>query len=70
MAATVTREGTDYYGKLTTVNLGFEREEFAVGFRKKDTELCEKVNKKLSELKDNGFISELAKKYNISDALI
>lgn len=70
LAATVTKPGSDYYNKLVTVNLGFEKEQFAVGFRKSDTELQKKVNEKLSELKANGFISKLAAKYNISDAVV
>ncbi len=69
-AGNITKEGSDYYNKLKIVELGFEKEQFAIGFRKADTELCNKVNNKLKELKDNGYTLELAEKYNIADALI
>ncbi len=69
MARTLTAEGSDYYGRLSAVDLGFEAEEFAVGFRKEDTELCQKVNAQLKILADNGFIRELAKKYGIENLL-
>lgn len=70
MAKTLTAEGSDYYGTLTAVDLGFEPEEYAIGFGKKDTELCNKVNEQLKKLKESGFIKELAQKYDIENLLI
>jgi polar amino acid transport system substrate-binding protein len=42
-------------------------EQYAVGFRKGDDELCEIVNKDLQELANNGTVAELAEKYEIAD---
>lgn len=69
MARTLTSEGSDYYGVLTAVDLGFAPEEYAVGFRKEDTELCAKVNEQLKALKESGFIRELAQKYGVANLL-
>ncbi len=69
MAKTLTSEGSDYYGTLVAVDLGFEVEEYAVGFRKGDTELCAKVNAQLKTLTENGFILELARKYGVANLL-
>lgn len=69
MARTLTSEGSDYYGVLAAVDLGFAPEEYAVGFRKEDTELCAKVNGQLKALKESGFIRELAQKYGVANLL-
>lgn len=42
-------------------------EQYAIGFRKGDTELCDAVNKDLQELTNNGKVQELAEKYEIAD---
>jgi polar amino acid transport system substrate-binding protein len=42
-------------------------EQYAVGFRKGDDELCEIVNKDLQELANDGTVAELAEKYEIAD---
>jgi polar amino acid transport system substrate-binding protein len=42
-------------------------EQYAVGFRKGDDELCEIVNKDLQELANNGTVAVLAEKYEIAD---
>lgn len=70
MAKTLTAAGSDYYGTLTAVDLGFAPEEYAVGFRKEDTELCAKVNRELEALRASGFIRELAQKYGVENLLI
>lgn len=70
MAKTLTAEGSDYFGKLTMVDLGFEKEEFAIAFRKSDSKLCWNVNKKINELKKDGTIKALAEKYNIENLLV
>ena len=38
-------------------------EQYAIGFRKDDTELCEKVNAALDALAENGKADEIAQKY-------
>ncbi len=41
-----------------------EEEEYAIGFRKKnDTELCEKVNDILAEMKKDGSLGEISTKW-------
>lgn len=44
-------------------------EQYAVGFKKGNTELCDIVNKDLEELTNNGTVAELAEKYDISDLI-
>lgn len=69
MARTLTSEGSDYYGTLVMVDLGFEAEEFAIGFRKADTKLCTSVNGLLATYRTDGTIAQLAKKYGIENLL-
>lgn len=45
-------------------------EQYGVGFKKGNTELRDKVNESLKELKKNGKFDELAKKYEIADMMI
>ena len=42
-------------------NLGSEQ--YGIGFRKDDTELCEKVNAALKALAEDGTVAEIAAKY-------
>jgi len=42
-------------------------EQYGIGFKKGNTELCEKVEKALTTLKENGKFDELAKKYGLED---
>ncbi len=42
-------------------------EQYAVGFKKGNTELCDTVNKDLEQLTEDGTVAELAEKYDISD---
>lgn len=42
----------------------FETEEYAIAVKKGNTELLEKINATLKEMKDNGEIDALAEKYN------
>ncbi len=70
MAKTLTAEGSSYYGKLEMVDIGFEKEEYAIAFRKEDTELCNSVNAKLKEYTASGYMKELATKYKIENLLV
>ncbi len=71
MAQSLTLSPTsDYFGKLKMVDLGFEKEEFAIAFRKSDSKLCWEVNKKLNELKKDGTILALATKYGVLNLLV
>lgn len=62
MAQVMVGEGTSYTD-LTFVDVGFELEEFGIGFRKNDTELKDKVENAIKTLKDNGTFDKLMKKY-------
>lgn len=42
-------------------------EEYAIGFKKGNQELCDIVNADLQKLADDGTVAELAEKYEISD---
>lgn len=42
-------------------------EQYAVGFKKGNTELCDTVNKDLEQLTEDGTVAKLAEKYEISD---
>ncbi len=42
-------------------------EQYAIGFRKGDQELCDIVNADLQELANDGTVAELAEKYEIAD---
>ena len=64
MAQASTAEGTSYekYGyaiELTT-------EEYGIGFRLKDAELLDAVNKAIEELANEGKMAELAEKYDLA----
>lgn len=62
MAKVLVGSGTSY-SDLTYVDVGFDVEQFGIGFRKNDSKTCEKVEKTLQELKDDGTIQELMEKY-------
>jgi polar amino acid transport system substrate-binding protein len=60
----------DYYlkqaGKLDAYNIssvGFKNENFAVGARKGDKELVDKINEAFKELQDKGKYAEISKKW-------
>lgn len=52
---------------LTILPEGLEKEEYAIGFRKGDQELRDKVQETLSELKADGTIAEISTKWFGSD---
>ena len=58
--------GKGDYTDLTYVDIGFASEDFAVGFRKEDTQLCEQINEILAKYKEDGTIEALAEKYGVS----
>lgn len=55
----ITSNNKDY--KVLSDALG--EEEYAIGFRKNDTELCEKVNDILTEIKKDGSLGEISTKW-------
>ena len=44
-------------------------EQFAIGFRKEDTELCKKINKVMAEMKSDGRFKKIADKYGLGDLI-
>lgn len=54
------------YTDLMYVDVGFASEDFAVGFRKEDTELCDRINELLAKYKQDGTIAELGEKYGVA----
>ena len=42
-------------------------EQYAIGFKKGNQELCDIVNKDLKKLTEDGTVAKLAEKYEISD---
>ena len=64
MAKTMTGEGTDY-ADLTFIEVDFPVEEYGIGFRKADTELCNKINAKIAQYKTDGTFDAWLVKYFI-----
>lgn len=62
MAQSMTGEGTSY-ADIGYKKIGFAEEQYGVGVRKEDTELCDKINEALAELKEDGTLDELYQKY-------
>ena len=62
-------EGSDYTN-LEIWN-GFEEfgDNFALGFRKDDVELCQKINNIMAEMKADGRMKAIAEKYGLGDLL-
>ena len=58
--------GTGDYKDLTFVDVGFAEEEFAVGFRKSDSELCSQIDDLLAKYATDGTIAGLKEKYGIN----
>ena len=49
---------------------GLAEEEYAIGFRKQDTELSSKVNEILSEMKKDGSLAEISTRWFGEDITI
>jgi polar amino acid transport system substrate-binding protein len=62
MAKAMTGAGTDY-ANLTFVEVDFPIEEYGIGFRSEDTELCTKVNQLIAKYKTDGTFDSLMRKY-------
>lgn len=62
MAKTMTGAGTDY-ADLTYVVVDFPVEEYGIGFRKSDAELCQKVNDLIEKYKADGTFDAWLAKY-------
>ncbi len=58
--------GTGNYQDLTYVDVGFDPEYFAVGFKKDNSEMCSAVNELLKKYAEDGTIAQLKTKYEIT----
>ncbi len=65
MAASMTGEGTDY--AELAVGIALKDEEYGIAFRK-DSDLTNKVNKIIKEMKEDGSLQKLADKYKLTIA--
>lgn len=70
MAKAATAEGTDYADLKVLENIQNTDEEYAIGARLGDTETIAKINAAIDELAAEGKLLEIAKKYNLDDALL
>ncbi|MCI8331643.1 MAG: transporter substrate-binding domain-containing protein [Clostridiales bacterium] len=68
LAERLTGKGNYSDLQIADIELDSDTEVYAVGF-KKGSELTEKVNQAMKELYDEGKLTELAEKYNITKAL-
>lgn len=50
-------------GKIKVLDISLADEEYGIGFRKADTALCEKVQKALHDMKEDGSLAELSTKW-------
>ena len=58
--------GQGDFTDLMYVDVGFASEDFAVGFRKEDTELCAQIDELLAKYKEDGTMDELGEKYGVA----
>lgn len=66
----INTEGSTFAGKLEVVDVEAEEETYAIGFRKADVYLTQKVNKALYDLQEDGTIGTIAAKYGLTNSLI
>ncbi len=67
MAKASVGEGTDYSDLMIVESINLAPEEYAVGFRKADTDVQAKVNAAIDELVKDGTLKALAEKYDLAD---
>lgn len=67
MALASVGEGTDYADLMIVENVELPPEEYAIGIRKEDTVLTEKINTAIDELVADGTLKALAEKYGLAD---
>lgn len=70
MAKAATVEGSDFADLKVLENIQNTDEEYAIGARLGDTETIAKINAAIDELASEGKLLEIAKKYNLDDALL
>ena len=69
MAKAVVNNDSDFSDLMIVESIDLAPEEYAIGFRLEDTELLAAVNKAIDELVTEGFMKDLAAKYDMSESL-
>lgn len=67
MAKASIGEGTDYADLMIVESVELAPEEYAIGIRKEDTELQNKINAAIDEMVADGSLKALAEKYDLAD---
>ncbi len=70
LAKAFTKEGSDYADLAVLENITNSDEEYAIGARLEDTTVIAKINAAMDELANEGKLAEIAKKYDLADALL
>ncbi len=70
MAKASVGEGTDYDDLMIVSGISLPAEEYAVGFRREDTDLLSRVNQTIRELTQDGTLAQIAEKYGLADRLV
>lgn len=65
MAISMTGEGTNYTD-VGWKNIGFAEEQYGIGARKSDSAFMEKLNAKIAEYSENGYLESLYQKYFVT----
>ena len=66
MAISMTGEGTNYTD-VGWKDVGFEEEQYGIGARKSDAAFMEKLNAKIAEYQESGYLTELYNKYPVTE---
>ena len=69
MAKAVVNNDSDFSDLMIVESIDLAPEEYAIGFRLEDKELLAAVNKAIDELVEEGFMKDLAAKYDMSESL-
>ncbi len=69
MAISTIKEGTDYSDLVIVENVELTPEQYAIGFRLEDQETLKKVNDTVDKLVQEGWLQDLAAKYELSEIL-
>jgi polar amino acid transport system substrate-binding protein len=66
LAKAVLTDESDYSDMMMVEDVELGVEEYGIGVRLEDTELLEKINDAIQQLKDDGTLDKLAEKYNVN----
>lgn len=69
MAKAMIADNTDYSDLMIVSGVELAPEEYAIGFRKGSTVTLEKFNTAINKIADEGKLSQIAQKYNLTEQL-